>query len=601
MTYQVTARKWRPMVFEDVVGQSHITSTLRNAIATNRLAHSYIFSGQRGCGKTTTARILAKAINCLSPKDVNPDNTCEICQEITKGRSLDVIEIDGASNRGVEEIRNLRESVRYTPSRGKYKVYIIDEVHMLTKEAFNALLKTLEEPPPQVIFIFATTEVHKVPLTILSRCQRFDFRRIGIDEIVGRLRFIASEENVKIDDGALMVVAKKGDGSLRDAQSIFDQVRSFCGNEIATADVLNVLNAVDQEVFFRLTDLIKAGDVRGGIELVDEIVRTGYDLREFLGGVAEHFRNLLIARTTNSTQLIETSEPYKKKYEREAGDFKENDLLRLIKLANELEQSIRWASQPRFKLEAGLLQMIKMDKSVQIEELLRQLDELKKKLEASLSTVVSRNDIGGNTGVEGSEEQKQTSEVKVLGSVSAGRLRYAAAPSYQTKVSDAARHFQPISFKQEKRPDLSSSFSSEPSPPRTKVISAEDAFAQWQRWISEVRKEKISIGTALGESRILDIHDGALRISCPDEYHLASLKRHKEFLVESFEKVTGCKMRIEPVVHASERKATPIHPHQNLQPQTTLSSEESNSSPVSLNEHPVIAALKRELGAELVQ
>src|SRR5512143_548049 len=228
MSFLATARKWRPMVFEDIVGQEHVATTLRNAIATNRLAHAYIFSGPRGVGKTTAARILAKAVNCLHPDNQNPDNTCELCSEITENRSVNVFEIDGASNRGVEEIRNLREAVRYGPPKGKYKIYIIDEVHMLTREAFNALLKTLEEPPSYVIFIFATTEVHKVPLTILSRCQRFDFRRIAVDEIATNLRAISKEEGVAIDEEALMVIAKKADGALRDAQSIFDQIRSFC-------------------------------------------------------------------------------------------------------------------------------------------------------------------------------------------------------------------------------------------------------------------------------------------------------------------------------------------------------------------------------------
>ncbi|MDD8018316.1 MAG: DNA polymerase III subunit gamma/tau, partial [Bacteroidota bacterium] len=262
MSYQVTARKWRPMVFDDVIGQSHVSNTLRNALAQNRLAHAFIFSGTRGCGKTTTARILARAVNCLHPKNFDPDNECEICKEIIDGRSLDVIEIDGASNRGVDEIRNLRESVRYTPTHGKKKVYIIDEVHMLTKEAFNALLKTLEEPPAHVLFIFATTELQKVPATILSRCQRYDFRRISIDEIVAHLKYISEQEKISIDNDSLLIIAKKGDGSMRDAQSIFDQVISFCGTTITSKQVGDALNIVDQELFFKVSDVIKAKDAK---------------------------------------------------------------------------------------------------------------------------------------------------------------------------------------------------------------------------------------------------------------------------------------------------------------------------------------------------
>jgi len=379
MSYQVTARKWRPMVFEDVIGQSHVTNTLKNALATNRLAHAFIFCGGRGCGKTTTARILAKAINCLHPKDSNPCNECEVCGEITNGRSMDVVEIDGASNRGVDEIRNLRESVRYAPARGKYKVYIIDEVHMLTKEAFNALLKTLEEPPPHVLFIFATTEVHKVPATILSRCQRYDFRRITIEDIMSRLRFIAGEEKIAIDDDSLMIIAKKGDGSMRDAQSIFDQVVSYCGTTITAPHIISLLNVVDQEFFFRVSDCIKAHDTQAALSLVEEIVRNGFDIKEFLGGLAEHFRNLLIARTTQSGRLIEAPEVYRVRYINAASQFDEQDILRLIKLTTDLESSIRYSSQPRFKLEVGIIQMTKMEQSVKIDELLQQLDELKKK------------------------------------------------------------------------------------------------------------------------------------------------------------------------------------------------------------------------------
>lgn len=626
MSYQVTARKWRPMVFEDVVGQSHVTETLRNAIATNRLAHAYIFSGARGCGKTTTARILAKAINCLFPKDINPDNECEVCKEITAGRSLDVIEIDGASNRGVEEIRNLRESVRYTPTRGKYKVYVIDEVHMLTKEAFNALLKTLEEPPEHVVFIFATTEVHKIPMTILSRCQRFDFRRIAIEEITNRLRFIAGEEGVTVDDGALMIIAKKGDGSMRDAQSIFDQIRSFCGNEIKNEDVLKVLNAVDQEVYFGVTDLIREGNARGGIELVDRLMKNGYDLREFLGGLSEHLRNMLVILTTDATDLIETSEPYRKRYREEAKHFHQNDILRLLKLVNDLEQSIRWAAQPRFKLEAGLLQMIKLKKAVEIDALLRQIDELKKK--------IGSNGFPGNGAGEVSKESKgndeppigkPTKEVRVVGQVSAGRITSPAAMTYSSYHEMATRPatgtfgvaaIASITMKESAlTPAPAQRLQEEPiqSIETVTSISLEQAYEHWREWLGEVRKTKIGLWTLLSESSILDVADGALRIACPDDFHLSSLKRNKDFLVESFQTLTGRKVRIEPILHTmpkNNRGATvlpfqenaiapssnALQDHPAAEPITTAQATNGNSE-----EHPVIAALMRELGAEKVE
>jgi DNA polymerase-3 subunit gamma/tau len=619
MSYQVTARKWRPMVFEDVVGQSHITSTLRNAIASNRLAHAYIFSGVRGTGKTTTARILAKAINCRAPKESNPDNACDICQEITAGKSLDVVEIDGASNRGVEEIRNLRESVRYTPTHGKYKVYIIDEVHMLTKEAFNALLKTLEEPPAHVVFVFATTEVHKVPPTILSRCQRFDFRRISIDEIITNLRFVSREEHVAIDDEALLIIARKADGSLRDAQSIFDQIRSFCGNEITAAVVLKVLNAVDQELFFRLTDLIKAQDVRGGIQLVEEIVRNGYDLREFVGGLAEHLRNLLVVLTTETTELVETSELYRKRYQEEAKKFNQNDILRLIKLANDLEQSIRWAPQPRFKLEAGLLQMIKMERSIQIDSLLRQIDDLKKKLDSG-NTSRNRQTPGMRPGQVQPAPHPQVDEpvpqeVRVVGQVQAGRLK--SVPAYasisqsegqapaitEVFAGNAVSTSTARETSQAYQTDVSSLAHVAGSFEHLRKITFEEAYAQWQRWVGEVRRVKIGVGTILGESHILDVMDDALRIACPDDFHLSSLKRHKEFLVDSFQRVTGLKLRIEPVLHngpANTQPASISHTDaQSISSAPVLPTRRSNGT--LGDNHPVIQALKRELGAEPVE
>ena len=256
MAFVVTARKWRPQRFDEVVGQEHITATLKNAIKNNRIAHAYLFTGPRGVGKTTTARIMAKALNCLNPKDSEPCNECEMCLSIQSTQSLDIIEIDGASNRGIDEIRTLRDSVKYAPTKGKYKIYIIDEVHMLTKESFNAFLKTLEEPPAHTIFIFATTDVHKVPLTIISRCQRFDFRRIQLDTIKILLAKIAVSENIKIDDKTLTIIAKKADGALRDAESFFDQIVSFCGNDIESSTVSKMLNLVDDDIYFDISDAV---------------------------------------------------------------------------------------------------------------------------------------------------------------------------------------------------------------------------------------------------------------------------------------------------------------------------------------------------------
>jgi DNA polymerase-3 subunit gamma/tau len=605
MSYQVTARKWRPMVFEDVIGQSHVTNTLRNAIATNRVAHAYIFSGTRGCGKTTTARILAKALNCISPVDNNPDNSCEHCQEITSGRSLDVIEIDGASNRGVEEIRNLRESVRYTPTHGKYKIYIIDEVHMLTKEAFNALLKTLEEPPSHVIFIFATTEVHKVPMTILSRCQRFDFRRISIDEIIARLRFIANEEQVAIDDEALTVIAKKGDGSMRDGQSIFDQVRSYCGNAIKVTDVLSVLNAVDQDQFFKVSTLIKEKNVRGGIEIVDDLMQSGHDLREFVGGLAEHFRNVLVAKTTGSTHLIETSEVYKKRYAVLAQECSEHDLLRLIKITQDLEQSIRWVSQPRYKLELALLQMIKMENSVRIEELLDQINVLKKKLSGGSATL-SPSPATQDSRLAGSNPPgpRPTSEMRVVGTVSAGTLRSASyvSPSRKYQPLDLARAASlPSAYAvHDSGFEKASLRAIEPAPVPDVSITTQELEARWQEFIDGVTKAKIAIGTVLTESHFAGCVQGSIRIGCPDEYHLSMLKRNKEFLSETLNSVLGIRMSVEPVLNTSVPRATqqsqPI-PYKGSKPTNGDGKRDNGSS----EEHPVLALLRKELGAEPVQ
>ena len=307
MSYIVFARKWRPQTFEDVVGQDNIVTTLKNSIKSNRLAHAYIFAGPRGVGKTSLARILAKALNCQKGPALNPCNKCSSCIEVTEARSLDVIEIDGASNRGIEEIRTLRENVKFSPAHGKYKIYIIDEVHMLTTEAFNALLKTLEEPPAHVKFIFATTQPKKILSTILSRCHFFEFRRISNVKIIERLKEIAVSEKLKAGEDVFLAVAKASDGSLRDAESILDELVSFTNGDIRIKDVNSILGVVEQEYLFEITDKIIRKDAVGALNLLDELIDHGKDPNQLLINLIEHFRNMMVAKviSQNHEKLLD--------------------------------------------------------------------------------------------------------------------------------------------------------------------------------------------------------------------------------------------------------------------------------------------------------
>lgn len=379
MSYVVIARRWRPQLFEDIIGQKHVSKTLSNAIANNRIAHSYIFTGPRGVGKTTTARILAKAFNCEKGPTPKPCNECASCKAITIGNSLDVLEIDGASNRGIDEIRNLRENIRFTPTMGKYRIYIIDEVHMLTKEAFNALLKTLEEPPEHAVFVFATTEIHRVPATILSRCQRFDFRRIPLKTIMDHLRLICKEDKIKIQEDALLQIAKKADGSMRDAQSILDQIISFSGGEIIFEHVAQALGVIHQDLYFEVTQHIREKDLKKILLLAQNVFDSGYDLNEFILGLEDHFRNILIARTMKSVELIEVSENYLDQYMELAEAFSENDLIAFLQSINETAQAVKMSQQPMLKFELGLVKLVKMPSAIDIEEILHHLQALKKK------------------------------------------------------------------------------------------------------------------------------------------------------------------------------------------------------------------------------
>ena len=370
--YQVIARKFRPQVFEDVVGQKPIVQTLKNAIQMDRIGHAYLFSGPRGVGKTTTARILAKGLNCAQGPTITPCNECASCQEISSGKSIDVFEIDAASNTGVDNIRELRESAKYAAARSRYKIFIIDEVHMLSTSAFNALLKILEEPPSHVVFIMATTERHKLPATILSRCQQFTFRMISPGEIQAHLRQIADHEGVRIDDHSLSYIVKASEGSMRDAQSLLDQIISFSGQQVVDEDVRDVLGFIPGEILDRTVDALARRDSKALLENVGIVVDQGLSLQQYIRELIGRIRDLLILKLGLEEKILGSAEE-KRELARLAERFSEQDLIRFFDMLLRLENELRWTSQSRFHVEVGMIKLAKLGYVRDIEEVLKEM------------------------------------------------------------------------------------------------------------------------------------------------------------------------------------------------------------------------------------
>ncbi len=488
-----------------------------NAIKNNRLATAYLFSGPRGVGKTTTARIFAKAINCDHGPTPTPCNQCASCTEITTGRSLDVFEIDGASNRGIDEVRNLRDNLKYAAPKGKHKIYIIDEVHMLTNEAFNALLKTLEEPPPRVLFIFATTEPHKVPATILSRCQRYDFRRIPLAEIVQQLRMICEKENITIDDESLYLIAKKADGSMRDSQSLLDQVVSFCGAEVSAGDLSELLGLIDFELFFECSDCIASKDISAGLQLAEKIFNHGYDLGEFLNGLTEHFRNILVLKSTNQAELLEGLDTYLPRYQEATKSFSETDLLRLVKLCSETAFAIKRSPNPKTILEMLMVKLIKMEKSVELDALLEHIHNLK-------------NSPNLNSGGSNSPQPGKTySQPKAAG--------------------DAANAVKVVSDRPGPGADPKNGAGKVVTVIPNEMIEASlnTIKEKWPEIVDELKRNKIHLGSFLNEGYPTGLKDGVLEIAFGKEngFHIHTLNQNRQLIEKSILSKTGFKLRIQ--------------------------------------------------------
>lgn len=512
MEYQVTARKWRPQRFDDVVGQEHITATLKNAIKSGRIAHAFLFTGPRGVGKTSTARILAKVLNCENPIDFEPCNECSMCKLINDSQLMDIIEIDGASNRGIDEIRTLRENVKYPPTRAKYKIYIIDEVHMLTKESFNAFLKTLEEPPAHAIFIFATTDIHKVPLTIISRCQRFDFRRIQLDVIKEQLKKIALEENISIDDKTLTLIAKKSDGALRDAQSLFDQVVSFSGGKIDTETVSQMLNLIDEEIYFDISDAILSKNFAIVFDTTKRIYQNGWDFIDFTDGLLEHFRNILSVVLTQRTDLIETADVYRKKYTTYIDAFTKGDLLRILNYLTKLQQDLRFSNNQKLRIEIALTHLIGLEKTATISEIIGGIESGKINPKAEINSI-------GNK-----EKQKVKQEIN---------QNFIENKNEENEGNSNKTELLSNTFK-----GLTNSFTGN-------EINFESITKKWQDFIEQVCTEKSFLLTPLfSNSTPLNFDGTQLNIGTPDDVTTSSLTLHEDYISKKSKEFFGKKIKV---------------------------------------------------------
>lgn len=524
MAYIVLARKWRPMLFEEVVGQEHVTRTLKNALQNNRLAHSFIFAGPRGVGKTTTARLLAKTVNCAKQTAANPCNECSSCKAITSGNSLDVIEIDGASNRGIDEIRNLRENIRFAPAGSKYKIYIIDEVHMLTKEAFNALLKTLEEPPSHAIFIFATTEIHKVPLTILSRCQRFDFKRIPTQQIVDQLQAIVKNEKIKIDKDSLLLIARKSEGSMRDAESILDQMISYTDGKITVEDVQSSLGLIDEELYFEFTDLMQQKNDAPIIEYAQKVFNQGYDLLDYIYGLQEHFRNLLITKATGSVKLVETSDHFKNLYQENTGKFAENDLLHYIDLLTQSENMIKFSPNPRLILELLLLKLAHKPLSVDLEALMKALK----------SNNPSADGNGAKSLTPDSQKKKVNDNLIPYQTPHKKEAQPNPSTNPSTRHAVSGNPFDrlksdPFAATQVQESQEQKSFSVN--------ISLADVQRDWEKIVAEIKKQKVALGSFLIDGVPHRVHNNCLEIAFDPktQFHMEHIQKNARVIEKLLE------------------------------------------------------------------
>jgi DNA polymerase-3 subunit gamma/tau len=558
MAVQALYRKWRPRTFDEVVGQEHVVRTLRNALASGRIHHAYLFAGPRGTGKTTTARLLAKAVNCLAPENERPCNACAICQAVNERRLLDLIEIDAASNTGVDDVRELRERVGFRPNEARYKVYVIDEVHMLSNAAFNALLKTLEEPPSHAIFVLATTEPHKIPATVLSRCQRFDFRRIPVSQIVARLEWLIEQEHIQADRDALTLIARQATGSMRDAESLIDQLASYDGKGITVAEVRAALGTGASETVIQVTDALAEQDVAQGLGAINTAVDEGADPRQFARQMVEHLRALLLMRLESGVVSAHVSEDVRPRLEEQAAAFSPRALARVVRLFNRAAAEAKGGWQPQLPLEMAFIEAI-----------------LPPEPEGPGPRAQSARDIPRTP----------------------PPTRYATSSPAKSKPAPAR------------------SASTAPSPPTTRVQEPETAYSRpapgdgsltpellrnrWPEFLNALRPRNLSLEALMRSCEPVAIEGDVVLLGFTHNFHRGKVEEeHNKRMVEDvLSSLVGQQYRVRCVLAHQGPAATPPQ----RSPSESAAGKGTPSAEQIMAEDPVVRAAVEDLGAQIVR
>ncbi|MEK6803155.1 MAG: DNA polymerase III subunit gamma/tau [Nitrospirota bacterium] len=562
MDYQVSARKYRPGTFDDVIGQSHVVQTLMNSIATKRIAHAFLFSGTRGVGKTTVARILAKALNCEQGPTGTPCNTCANCQEITQGTSVDVVEIDGASNTSVDDVREIRENVKFMPFRGQYRVYIIDEVHMLSNSAFNALLKTLEEPPAHVVFIFATTEIHKIPATILSRCQHYNFRRISKAEIVQRLRHVADQDGLTIEDRSLLALARASEGSMRDGLSLLDQIIAFGGNTIRHEDLEALLGAVPQERIRAMVEAVIQQDSAKALQVIAALLDQGHDVRAYCADLVEYVRNMLVAAVVPSgpelRSLIEATEEDLMQLARDAERFTVEQLQELFRMYAAAEDSLRVSAHPRFVLETAAVRATRLLRPAEVQP-------ASSRLAVQLEKPAADRRVVTQTLAQSQDKAtpSPTPVVKTAGAkVSQDNVAKAPAASGSGPKTSSAARPREVAAPPARPPAVAPSApavvpaSVAPGQQEPKATSAAAVEVNWEQFQEAVSTNHPNIAPFLEMGRLVKIEGGLITLGFAKQATTARSMLEKEDNLQALaalgESLYGCAVRIR-IVEVAEQ------------------------------------------------